>query len=233
MNNPTVLDDGTALVTIRNFLAAEKPHALSPLDIGIMVHLLSRKAEDHEVYDSHLKMAEMFNTDIRTISRAMARLEEVGYISQRRRKGKTSLISVQYENVPSLDILRTKITDDARRIAKLYKDAVVSLGRKKFPKNWFAQQFLSAQRILNNCNGDFARAGVLIAHAFESLKYRKKAMKSLYNVAAIWPALVRDYAKEQAAIEARKQAKERKEHAEPIGISATVSSTMADSVAAA
>jgi hypothetical protein len=129
-----VNDDLTTLDTIRKFLGAGKPASIAPLDILQMVYFVACKAEDHDVYHSQQTLAEIFNTDVRTIARSQKRLAspEIDWIARPQRRGKTNAISVRYQNVPAEERLRLRITDDAKQIAFRYQVGLRKIGRRKF-----------------------------------------------------------------------------------------------------
>jgi hypothetical protein len=190
-----VNDDRTTLNVIRNFLGSDKPARITPLDISIMVSLMVSKAEDHDVTHSQLTLAKMFNSDIRTVARSQARLAGPGvhWISRCRRRGKTSLTTINFQNVPAEEILRLRITDDAKALAVRYQIGLIKFGRRKFPKHWLAQQTLSAQRIIDSCGGDVERAAVLIAFAMNSREHCKRAKQSLYHLYGRWPKILKTW----------------------------------------
>src|ERR1035437_3230876 len=96
--SPKMNDDATMKVTVTRFLASPSKHPdLKPIDILIVAHLMTRKAEDHCVWPSPLTLARMFNTDDKTVSRSLVRLTRVGYVSQQHRKGRTSFYALNYE----------------------------------------------------------------------------------------------------------------------------------------
>ena len=190
-----LLSDGTALATIRNFLASEKPANITPLDILQMVHFMACKAEDHDTFYSQQTLARMFNADTRSIARSQQRLasDEIDWISRPQRRGKTSAISIKYQNVPAEEIIRLKISPDAPQLAFRYEQGLRKMGRKKFPAHWLKQQFPSAQRILNDCNGDIELAARMIGYALSDPRHRKKAVQGLYHVCGRWRKIRESY----------------------------------------
>lgn len=197
MNDSTTLtSDGTALATIRNFLASEKPADITPLDILQMVHFMACKAEDHDTFYSQQTLARMFNTDPRSIARSQQRLasNEIDWISRPQRRGKTNAVSIKYQNVPAEEIVRLKITPAATQLAFRYQNGLRKAGRKKFPAQWLKQQFPSAQRILNECNGNVELAAQVLGHALSDERHRKKAAQGLYHVYGRWRKIVASFA---------------------------------------
>jgi hypothetical protein len=202
-------DDTTTLETIRKFLASEKPTCITPVDILQMIHFISRKAEDHDIFDSQQTLARMFSADARTIQRSQERLAspEIDWIARPHRRGKTNAIAIKYENVPAEEILRLKITDEAKQISLRYQQALKRL-RKKFPAHWLPQQFPSAQRILNECDGDVELAARLIGHALSHPAHAAKSRQSLYHLYGRWKRILETYS---AQLQAQEQARQQTE----------------------
>src|SRR6266704_4511248 len=150
-----MIDDTTTTTMIRNLLASPKPAGMTPLDVCQIVQFMLSKSEDHNVYFSQNTLARMFGTDARTIARSQDRLEQFGWIARpRRTPGKTHGVSLRFENIPAEETLRLKVTDEAKQLAQRYKVATVKMGKQNRPKHWLQQQFVSAQRILDACNGN-------------------------------------------------------------------------------
>ena len=206
MSNPKLIDDTTALTTIRQFLAAHNKHPdLLHIDCLVVTYLLSLKSEDHDVWPSQLTLARMFGVDTRTIARSLARLVKVGYISVQHRRGRTSLYSINSAAVPGQEALHEKVTQAARTLSHWYQQELVKgRHRKKFPKRWLAMQFLSAQRILDKCNGNAETAGKVILFALAAKQFQQKAAQSLYNLMTIWKPMATAY----NAMRKEEQAKE-------------------------
>jgi predicted transcriptional regulator len=194
-DTPKLNDDATALITIRQFLASQTKHeTLRLIDFLVVAYLISVKAEDHDVWPSQLTLARMFKVDTRTIARSLARLVKVGYISVEHRKGRTNLYAINYEAVPGEECLTEKATQNARNLSLWYQQILVKdRHRKKFPKRWLGQQFLSAQRIIDKCKGDVETAGSVILYALSAKAFQKKATQSLYNVLTLWKRLAPAY----------------------------------------
>ena len=208
-------DDATMKVTVTRFLASPSKHPdLKPIDILIVAHLMTRKAEDHCVWPSHLTLARMFNTDDKTVSRSLVRLTRVGYVSQQHRKGRTSFYALNYEVIPGEESLKTKISQPAKALAAKYQMLLQKKGRKKFPKLWLSQQFLCAQRIIDKCKGDAEVALKVIEFALAQKMFQKRASKSLYNLFRLWKQIAPAYnalrkkEKEEATAQALKEAQQ-------------------------
>jgi DNA-binding MarR family transcriptional regulator len=89
-----------ALAELRAFLESIDKHPdLKVQDIGIIAYLMTHRAAGHDViYPSHLTIANAFNCDTRTVSRSLARLVKIGYLSIVRRgsRGMTNLYSLNF-----------------------------------------------------------------------------------------------------------------------------------------
>ena len=204
-------DDTITLQTIRNFLASEKPSSITAVDILQMIHFISKKAEDHDIYDSQQTLARMFNVDSRTIMRSQERLasREIDWIARPQRRGKTNAISIKYQSVPAEEILRLQITDDAKQLALRYRQGLKRFcKRHKFPAQWLSQQFPSAQRILNACEGDMELAAKIIGHALSHPAHMKRSRQSLYHLYGRWPRILESYS---AALQAQEQERQQRE----------------------
>ncbi|HEY4381914.1 MAG TPA: helix-turn-helix domain-containing protein [Acidobacteriaceae bacterium] len=211
--SPKMNDDATMKVTVTRFLASPSKHPdIKPIDILIIAHLMTRKAEDHCVWPSHLTLARMFNTDDKTISRSLTRLTKVGYISQQHRKGRTSFYALNYQTIPGEESLKAKISQPAKALAAKYQMILQKKGRKKFPTTWLGQQFLCAQRIIDKCKGDAESALRVIEFALAQTTFRKRASKSLYNLFRLWKQIAPAYnahrkqEKQQEAVASQAQA---------------------------
>jgi hypothetical protein len=203
-----MITDKQTLQTIRTILASEKPADIAPLDLVQMVYFTSRKSEDHDIFDSQQTLARRFNVDAKTIKRSQEKLAKLGWISRPQRRGKTRAISIRYQNLPCEETLRLQITPDAQQIAVRYQRALQRVGRRKFPKQWLRQQFLSAQRVLNECNGDVDLACALISHALSHPGHRKKSKQSLYNLYGRWPKILSTYSARLQEQEMQRQRQE-------------------------
>lgn len=191
-----LLDDSHTLASIRSFLSAEKPPGIGPVDVLHIVHLLTRKAEDHEVFDSQQTLARAFSADVKTIVRSQKRLASPGvsWLSRPQRRGKTNALTLLHENLP-LGEAQVPVTPEARELAGRYQIALSKhFGRKKFPKGWLPQQFVSAQRILNRCDGDLAKARKIVGHALSTKAHAGRAKHSLYHLHGRWNKIMQTYA---------------------------------------
>lgn len=201
-----MIDDTTALESIRRFIQAEKPAGVTAIDILQIVHLLSKKAPDHPVYDSQLTLSQYFGCDIQTTRRSQDRLSKLGWLARPQRRGKTNALSLLYQNIPSQEIIRRKITPQAKQLAFAYKQALQ--GRKRFPKGWLDQQHLSAQRILELCSGDERLAATLIDFACLHPTFGKRSRQSLYQLLRLWKKITASYSEHLQRQERRRQAAE-------------------------
>jgi len=193
-NDTTLLTDTATLATIRNFISAEKPASLNPVDILHIVYLMTRKAEDHSIFDSQQTLARGFNVDVKTIVRSQKRLAKVDYLARPQRRGRTNLLSLNILKIPSEAPLLLKITQDAKDLTLRYQTALRKAGQKRFHKNWLAQQFPSAQRLLNECGGDLDLTCWMLGYAMTTPPYISSFMKSLYHLAGRWPKIAAGYA---------------------------------------
>jgi hypothetical protein len=179
--------DNITVTTIRDLLSNEsKPAELQPVDLLYLAYLMLRKAEDHHITDSNDTLAKRFNCDQKTIVRSRKRLVDAGYIAVERRKGATSAVSINIDNIPAEATLRSKITPAARNLASRYKNALGRLGKKKFPKHFLSNQVPTAQRILDSCGGDEEFASQVIGFALGHRDFLKKSRKSLYELFSRW-----------------------------------------------
>ncbi len=182
-----ILSDTHAISAIRAFFAAEKPSELEPIDVCTVVYMLARKSEDHPIHDSQLTLAQAFGADSKTVKRSQQRLEKLGWLSRPQRRGKSNALSLNYETLPFADPQYTQVGPEAKQFASRYQQHMVRLGiRKRFPKAWLSAQHISAQRILNACDGDVTRAWGLVEFVLSDEHLKRKAMKSLYTVRQSW-----------------------------------------------
>ena len=191
----SLISNTRTLETIRDFLSASKPPKMTPVDVLHICYLTLKKAEDHGITDSLQTLARAFGCDLKTVQRSQERLVKHGWLSRIRRRGRTSELSLNIENIPHEAALRVKITPEARQLALLYQLGLRKhFGRKKFPKYWLENQALSAQRILNECAGDLALARKILGHAVSHPLHRGKSKKSLYELFGRWPKIMVTYA---------------------------------------
>jgi hypothetical protein len=189
----SLITDSVTVKTLRDFLASPKPEGMTPVDVLHVIQLTLRKAEDHAIYDSQQTLAKAFCCDVKTIVRSQKRLEKLKWLSRPQRQGRTNALSLNHENIPTERTLQTLVTADAKKLAAIYQRALMKAGRKRFPKFWLSQQFLSAQRILDQCAGDVPTAADTITYALHARLYRLKATKSLYTLLAVFPKVAAAY----------------------------------------
>ena len=189
----SLVDDRTTVASLHNLIASPKPPGIGPVDILHVVLLMLRKGEDHPILDSQQSLAEYFGVDKKTIVRSQKRLEDLDWLSRPRRKGRTSELRLNYDNIPASEPVRLKITPLAGQLAVGYQQALQKLGRKRFPKHWLKQQQPSAQRILDRCGGDTALVVDIMRHALNHPKHRNKARKSLYELLGRWAKVMQTY----------------------------------------
>ena len=195
-NSTSVLSNTHAMSAILAFAAsAKKPDQLELIDITLVMYMLARKAEDHPIFDSHLTLASNFHVDPKTIQRSQQRLERLNWIARQQRRGKSCALTLLYENLPFSEPQYTEITDAAKQLAVRYQLGMQKHRiRKRFPKGWLAAQHISAQRILNRCDGDSELAAKIISHALSHPMHKKTAKDSLYKVLARWKRVTTTFA---------------------------------------
>jgi hypothetical protein len=193
----SVISDTATVDAVRRFLADEtKPSNLEPIDLLQIIYLMTKKAEDHAVVDSQQTLARRFNCSVHTIARSQKRLAsgKVDYISRHRRRGQSSTLALNHENIPAEAIVRLRVSEDAGTLANWYKSELQRGGlKKRFPKHFVGNQKVSAQRILNECGGDLALAKLVIAHAIIHPSHRKRSADSLYNLHGRWRQIVKTF----------------------------------------
>jgi len=199
------IDNHITDATLLNFLLSPKPPGIGAVDILHVLLLMSRKAEDHEIFDSQQKLAQYFGVDAKTIVRSQKRLEKIGWLVRSRRRGRSNSLVLNYENIPAEEPLRLKITPQAGQLTVSYQIALQKMGRKRFPKHWIAQQKPSAQRILDRCGGCLELAEQIIYHALTSPSHRRKSVKGLYNIVGRWKKIKHTY---DLSTEVRRQQKQ-------------------------
>jgi hypothetical protein len=203
----SLITDSVTLQSLRDFLISEKPSSITPVDVLHVVHLITRKAEDHQIYDSQQTLARAFACDVKTVVRSQKRLEKLRWLSRPQRRGRTNALSLNYENIPSEKSVRTLVTQNARHLSARYQNDLRRMGlKKKFPKTWLERQFLSAQRILDKCDGDVDLAARIIGHALNNPRHRNKSKKSLYEVLGQWHKVKHSYDAEHPEHQAAEQA---------------------------
>jgi hypothetical protein len=192
----SLLTDRITVQTLRDFLSDEnKPADLGPVDLLQMVYLMLRKAEDGGIVDSQQTLARRLGCSVKTIGRSQKLLaSKVEFIARVRRKGRTSELTINVENIPAEAPLRLILTEEATRLAAWYKGELKKRHRKKFQKRFTEHNMVTAQRILNDCGGDVDLAKSLVEFALDPGMYRIAAMKGLYTLFERWPRLKRSYA---------------------------------------
>lgn len=188
------LSDRQSLSNIRAFLAADKPEWMTAVDVLHVVHLMTRKGEDHPIYDSQATLAKSFAVDIKTIARSQERLVSGGLLAKPQRRGLTKALTLLYEKVPFAEPQYTRVTEAAKQLAFRYKQALAKgFQRRKFPRGWLEQQYISSQRILDRCDGDFDQAIHRLKHAANHQQHRTAVRKSMYHVLHRWPKIMATY----------------------------------------
>ena len=184
-----VLSDSITVHQIRSFLRAEKDPSLTPVDVGLCVLLLARKALDHSAFDSHQTLARALRCDVQTVARSQQRLVAAGYLSAPKRKGRTNLLQLNYQEIPAQEAVALKITSQARALSGWYQFQLRPFGKKRFPKHHLQNQFFSAQRLLNLCGGDQNLVGHLILFSLHNPRFKRRALKSLYELVGKYDAV--------------------------------------------
>lgn len=186
-NSSSLITDSVTNQSVRDFLNAEKPANITTVDVLQMVHFLLRKGQDHEIYDSQQTLSELCACDVRTIARSQQRLHSFGWLSRPQRRGRTNALSLNYEKIPSEKAVRVLITQDAKTLSSHYMNELRSKGiKRKFPNAWFARQHLSAQKIIDRCDGDLELATKIVKFAISNPRLQGKAKKSLYELVGAW-----------------------------------------------
>lgn len=148
---------------------------------------MSRKAEDHEIFDSQQTIARAFGCDPQSIVRSQKRLQELGWLSRPQRRGRTNALSLNYENIPSEKAVQILVTQDARTLSLNYMTELENKGlKRKTSKHWFARQHFSAQKILNRCGENLELATKIVKFAIGHPRLVGKAKKSLYELNGAW-----------------------------------------------
>lgn len=189
----SLLNDSHTLAAIRAFIRADKPEGTTPMDVLHVVHLLSRKGEDHAIFDSQQTLAHHFGADIKTIQRSQKRLERYGWLARPQRRGKSCALSLLVENIPFSDAQAVIVTPEAKQLAAQYQTLLQRRGRKKFPRGWLGRQHISAQRILNACKGDLGVALQVVTFAVDSRAHQKRSRQSLYHLIGRWSQIKREF----------------------------------------
>ena len=191
----SVISDTLTLEALRNFLSSPKPPSIGPVDVLHVVLLMLRKAQDHPIYDSQQTLARMFGCEVKTVARSQQLLASprIDWLSRPQRPGRTRALMLCWQNLPGKDPLHLHISQDAGTLAFQYQGALRRLGRKRFQKQWLAQQLPSAQRIINECDGDLVLAASMIGHALNHPRHSAKARQSLYNLYGRWKQVERTY----------------------------------------
>jgi hypothetical protein len=193
------------LKAIRAFYAADKPPAITTHDIDLVVLLMVYKALDHYVTHSIDTLARSLKKDVKTIRTSIAHLIDLGWLHRVSREGASSELMLIADNLPLAELADHKVTDDAKALATLYQQVVVTMGMKdrkkskkmrkrQATKRWLYAQQYTAQNILNKCDGDAELARQMLRFAFEQPKYARAANTSLYSLHKYWKGLENSYA---------------------------------------
>lgn len=175
------------------FFQAEKPAKTEPIDIALVIYLLQRRAIDHAVWDSQLTLSGQLCCSVDHIQRSLKRVSRFGWIVRSKRHGHSDGLTVVLDKLPQGTATRIQVTTAAKKLALQYRDAVTKKWRRKLPKGWLTQQFVSAQRILNRTNNDWNLAVRVISHAFQTPPFAAMTKKSLYHLCKPWDRIVTSY----------------------------------------
>lgn len=187
-SNRSLVGDTASLQSIRDLFASEKPPSINSVDIAQIVYLITHKAEEKEIFDSQQTVARALGCDVKTVVRSQKRLQKLGWIARPQRKGRTCALSLQFQNIPFEQTVRTIITQDAKTLSLRYMTALKGKGlRRKFPNAWLGRQYLSAQKILDRCTGSLELAEQIVTFAVMNPRLQNKARKSLYELHGQWP----------------------------------------------
>jgi hypothetical protein len=191
-------------VLLNLFCDENKPQEITPLDLAMVGYLISRKAFDHEIFDSQSTLALRLSADYKAVKRSLERLDELGWITYRGRgNGLPKAISLNIDKLPAAQPIRDKITPDASRLVDYYlvlkrssvnnKTPTIQNGKLieaklKLPRNWSQRQLPSAQRLLTRY-GDYEKAAQVVYALFhhEVPGIQSKARRSLHNLLNMLP----------------------------------------------
>jgi hypothetical protein len=199
----SLLNDHQVNALALAFLEAEKPKGITPPDVLLVTKLIHRRAFDHPINDSQHTLAKSMGCDIRTVARSLERLTSpsINWVARSKRQGYSDGLTLLHDNLPLAEKDKLQITAAAKKLAGKYHEALTKRGHKKRPKGWLSQQFVSAQRILNDCGGDFRLACAIISHALGTPAHKVSSRKSLYHICVRWKHIGATFAAEQAAAE--------------------------------
>jgi hypothetical protein len=197
----SLLDDHKVNNLALAFMRADMPDGITTHDKLLVGYLIQRRAFDHPVNDSQLTLSKILKCSLNTVARSLERLASpgIGWITKAKRQGHSDGIALVHENLPLAENDRLQITEAAKKLAGKYQQALIKLGRKKYPKGWLSLQVVSAQRILNDCDGEFRLACSILSHALRSPAHRLSSRKSLYHICVRWKHIGATYAAEQLA----------------------------------
>jgi hypothetical protein len=177
----------------RNFLQADKPKDIGPVEVALVTLLFAFKAIDHPVSFSHQTLALMLGCHVHTAKRAEQKLRDIGWISVTSRRGLSKLTSLNLDKLPTTNrkAVRTP-SEDAITMRKAYLNKLFYL-KIKLHKKQIQTLDWNSEKILQRCNGDMNLMVDMLRHAFDTAEHAKAARSGLYQLWKRWKAIERTY----------------------------------------
>lgn len=181
---------------LRAFLASDdKPKNLSPIDLLQVVRFLLQLADEKDCYVSQETLAAQLCVSADAIARSQQRLKKAGWLIVRKGgyRGRSNRYEIVLNKLPQDDLLRTVVSQDAKRLAAGYGKALQVQTHKKFMKGWQQQWAFQVQWLIDRTRGDHDEVREIINFALNQPKYVKAAQRGPYALRKIWNALLVDY----------------------------------------
>ena len=165
---------------IRHLLSAEhKPHNLEPIDLLQTVRLLVQGADEKDLYLSQSTLATQLCCSTDYIQKSQQRLRKKGWLIVRKggARGRTNLYQVDLTKLPTADLSKTVVSDEARKLAVKYKLMVRQHGRK-VPKGREQQWSFTLQKLVSRSKtkANWQGLAAILTFAFAHPKFQKPAL---------------------------------------------------------
>jgi hypothetical protein len=191
------MNDVNIMTAIRRMLAnTDKSAKLTPLDLIFLVRLLAQQGDERDVYPSQGMLAMELCTSVGAIARSAKRLKKLGWITVKSggKRNRTNFYGVNVDKLPTDDLQLTITSPTARHLAGEYvKRQFRQLKKKRIPKNQASKYSFSLERMLQLSHGDEKRVVDLINFAFDSPKYKNKALRAPFELYKCWAKIGMDF----------------------------------------
>jgi hypothetical protein len=197
------MTDQQLVAVLRGLLCSEnKPKELTSLDLLQTVRLLIQRADESDLYVSQGTLAVQLCSSTNSIARSQAVLSTLEWLVVRKGgyRGRTNLYTIALDKLPTADLTRTVVSNEARQFATEVGTHLRVTKRKKFMRGWHQQWAFGFQKLIDRTNGDAGQVSRVLNFAFNHPSYAKKAERGPAALLRVWKPLQADFKKAAEAV---------------------------------